>query len=319
MEEVAFRPPNSHFPAPMYDIERSQSEFLLPSLPLRDASQTPHATCAWCASRPPLIELMSSEFPSEFVWTKMQAEAGQSLEEIVHRKELERLAGGGIFFWGVGNALGNNLTRLLARDPTPSILFSIMKGKPRRADVSPSGVLIWTSYVDSGGRLQPLPSHALVLSRSVTALAEKRRHYALVCESSTPLRLGRLGGLNSAHFRNLGSSAPSIGSSQVTAVIEHVLSDNGGVVRGDDGTELGRTLGAHYDVNMMANMAKPYFVRLAQPRLISEDTRSRLATIRSSGLTPMMWSDLVIELRQTAQGTPPESDELLRGLFERSE
>jgi hypothetical protein len=249
----------------------------------------------------------------------MQAEAGQSLEEIVHRKELERLAGGGLFFWGVGNGLGSNLTRLLARDPAPSILFSIMKGKPRRADVNPSGVLVWASYVDSGGRLQPLPRTALVLSRAATTLSEKRRHYALVCESSTPLRLERLGALNSAHFRNLGSSAPSVGSSQVTAVIEHVASDYSGVVRGEGGIELGRPLGAQYDVNLVAQMAKPYFVRLAQPKLISADMRLRLGSIRSSGLTAMMWCDLVDEVHRSAQTTAAESDELLGDLFERAE
>jgi hypothetical protein len=264
------------------------------------------------------MDLMPSRFPSEFVWTKMQAEAGQSLEEIVHRKELERLAGGGLFFWGVGNALGNNLTRLVARDPAPTVLFSIMKGKARRADLSPTGVLVWNSYVDSGGRLQPLPSHALVLSRAATALSEKRRHYALVCESASSLRLERLGGLNSGHFRNLGSSAASVGSSQVTAVIEHVVSDYGGVVREEDGSELGRPLGPHYDVNMLAHLAKPYFVRLARPRLIADDARSRLANVRSSGLTPMMWSDLVTELRQSAEAASAEGDEVLGGLFEPS-
>lgn len=42
----------------------------------------------------------------EFVcWSKVQAESGQTLNAIVARKEKERLAGAGVFFWGVGNAL----------------------------------------------------------------------------------------------------------------------------------------------------------------------------------------------------------------------
>ena len=37
-------------------------------------------------------------------WTRMQAESGQNIEVIIARKELERRTGGGLFFWGVGNA-----------------------------------------------------------------------------------------------------------------------------------------------------------------------------------------------------------------------
>lgn len=38
-------------------------------------------------------------------WSRMQAEAGQSLDAIVRRKELEREANGGLFLWGVGNLI----------------------------------------------------------------------------------------------------------------------------------------------------------------------------------------------------------------------
>ena len=41
-----------------------------------------------------------------FVWSKMQAEAGQGLAAIVARKEAERAAVDGIFWWGIGNSLG---------------------------------------------------------------------------------------------------------------------------------------------------------------------------------------------------------------------
>ena len=42
--------------------------------------------------------------PEYLCWTRMQVEAGQALESIIARKEIERRAGGGLFFWGVGNA-----------------------------------------------------------------------------------------------------------------------------------------------------------------------------------------------------------------------
>ena len=38
--------------------------------------------------------------PGAFVWTKIQAEAGQSIKRILNRKELERQASDGTFWWG---------------------------------------------------------------------------------------------------------------------------------------------------------------------------------------------------------------------------
>src|SRR4051794_36935642 len=90
--------------------------------------------------------------PDELVcWSRMQSEAGQSLADIVRRKESERLAGQGLFFWGVGNA-PSSVTNSLARMLTPiSAVFSIMKGKPKRIDVSPSRTLVWRGYIDLDG------------------------------------------------------------------------------------------------------------------------------------------------------------------------
>ncbi len=41
-----------------------------------------------------------------FVWTKMGVESGEGLEQIVRRKEAERVEGNGEFWWGIGNSLG---------------------------------------------------------------------------------------------------------------------------------------------------------------------------------------------------------------------
>ena len=41
-----------------------------------------------------------------FVWTKMGVESGEDLAKIIRRKESERIAGRGIFWWGIGNSLG---------------------------------------------------------------------------------------------------------------------------------------------------------------------------------------------------------------------
>jgi hypothetical protein len=53
------------------------------------------------ASSTPTVDFRGSD--ELICWTRMQSEAGQQLDAIMSRKELERRAGGGIFFWGVGN------------------------------------------------------------------------------------------------------------------------------------------------------------------------------------------------------------------------
>ena len=44
--------------------------------------------------------------PDLFCWTKYGTEAGEDIGAILERKESERLASGGTFLWGVGNAIG---------------------------------------------------------------------------------------------------------------------------------------------------------------------------------------------------------------------
>src|SRR5262249_50913447 len=99
-------------------------------------------------------------------WSRMQAEAGQTLESIVARKERERRAGNGVFFWGVGNAPAS-MSRDLARAEIPvRVIFSIMKSRPKRIDSNPSKVVVWRRYVDANGVARDLPPHAMVTSRA---------------------------------------------------------------------------------------------------------------------------------------------------------
>src|SRR5262245_35333860 len=114
------------------------------------------------------------------VWTRIQAEAGQPLDCIVARKDAERRAGGGLFFWGIGSSLGSTV-QLAARtqDKLP-VVFSRMLSQPKKADTNPEAVAVWRSYIDQDGVTRPLPPHVLVTSRSQTKSGVKSRHYALV-------------------------------------------------------------------------------------------------------------------------------------------
>jgi hypothetical protein len=213
----------------------------------------------------------------------MQAEAGQSLELILMRKELERAAGSGLFFWGIGTSLGAKLIELLRRVANPKVLFSVMKAKPKPEDASPEGIFLWTSYVDLFGGKHRLPEHVVVLSRANTKLGPKTHHYALACQSEVRLDLRQGGSIHLRHFRNLGSNAPRIGSSQVTAIIEHAPASGDGPL---------------YAVDLVADLAEPYFVRLGDPVLLPRTEREFLDKAIAETTNEGGWRDLVHRLRQ---------------------
>jgi|SRR5580693_804078 hypothetical protein len=98
--------------------------------------------CSWCRGWP------ATTWPTVFCWTKMQAEAGQPLAHILRRKDLERSAGDGVFFWGIGNSLGTRILDLLGASGCPVVVFSTMRSKPKSEDASPDSVLRWTGYLD---------------------------------------------------------------------------------------------------------------------------------------------------------------------------
>jgi hypothetical protein len=101
-----------------------------------------------------------------FVWTKMGVESGEKLEQIVRRKEAERVKGNGQFWWGVGNSLGPAVRDAArAQGGTLPVLFSVMLGRPKAADSSPDMVSRWTSWEDEGGRIHAIPSKTVTSFR----------------------------------------------------------------------------------------------------------------------------------------------------------
>jgi len=182
--------------------------------------------------------------PTIFCWTRFGAEAGETIETILERKERERQANRGVYFWGIGNSVAPGIAELVRRTTSPEVLFSSIKSRPRTVDVRPSAVIRWHRGVTVTGERITLPNTVTVTSRQ-----SKAGHYALICASDDPLRLGDLGRLKFSGLRNL-VSGNALGSSQVTAVVER-LTDR------DDGTE--------YAIALRARLIAPYFVRLTDP------------------------------------------------------
>ena len=215
-------------------------------------------------------------------WSRMQAEAGQSLEAIVARKERERRLGEGSFVWGVGNAPALIANRL-ARTQTPvPVVFSVMKSRPKRVDVAPGRTFAWRRYIDANGVERLLPRHSLVTSRGDSATGTKRVHYALMCRSDTPLEIKRGGDyFHRLSFRNASGTGAPVGPSQVTALLKRVEIDG----RGE----------TDYEVNLRAWLTGGYWVRLTDPAQVTGTASDKLTAKADVGDDE--WLDLIDDLR----------------------
>jgi uncharacterized protein (DUF1697 family) len=221
----------------------------------------------------------------------MQAEAGQQLEDIVRRKEWERLANDGTFCWGVGNA-PNRCTPELARDRVEvDALFSIMKSRPKIVDVAPSAVVIWRKFVDFDGRERAIPKGSLVTSRGDFQTRLKRSHFALFCRTESPLVLGDFGSFDPTAYRNVGEIGGAIGPSQVTALLRRTAQE--------------RSDSTSYRINLKAKMFGSYWAKLTDPIPMDIDKQQALSCFAAnrSSATVDGWADLVQQLRDNDKAT----------------
>jgi hypothetical protein len=187
---------------------------------------------------------------ASFVWTKMGVESGEDLGRIVQRKEAERVAGKGRFWWGIGNSLGSAVRDdARAQGGALPVLFSKMLGRARPADTSPDAVWRWTGWEDEFGRIHDVPSHVKVLSRGALL---KEKHYALVCFSDKPITLASIGPrFDPKLCRTRSDKAP--GASQVTALL-----------RGSPDAHLE----GPYEIAFRATLVEPWAVKLVRPTVI---------------------------------------------------
>jgi len=222
----------------------------------------------------------------------MQAEAGQALDAIVARKELERSAGEGIFFWGVGNAPSVAISALARlREPVP-VVFSIMKSKPKKVDVAPSRVVAWRRYFDAEGAERDLPASAIVTSRGDSAGGAKRAHYALMCRSGEPLALRRGEVFDVSAYRNAGGKGAPVGASQVTALLRQITQPSGN---------------SDYEANLRAQLEGSYWVRLSDPVEVPLHLQERLNGAEKLSIEE--WLELAREIR--GQASEPAKGSLL--------
>lgn len=200
-------------------------------------------------------------FPISFVWSRFGTEAGQTIQSILQRKERERVANEGVFFWGIGNAVGPSVAALVSQVDDPVVLFSPIKSPARLQDAQPERVVTWTAAIGLNGDPYTLPSRSLITSRFT---AGRQYHYALVCKSNYSLSdprhesLSTSGGIFSGGLCNI-LTGRRVGASQVTAVVQQRLQ------------QPGPGPGTTYPVSFRANLVSPYLIRLSVARPVSRE------------------------------------------------
>ncbi len=231
-------------------------------------------------------------------WSRMQSEAGQELSAILQRKENERVAGNGEFFWGVGNAPSRLISALSRLKRDIPMYFSIMKSKPKLVDSAPSSVVIWRRFIDLNGEEKPLPPSALVTSRGNSGSgSQKTKHFALICRSDRRLELEYGRPFNHHMYRNAGLNGGLIGASQVTALLTRDMSVTNTT--------------AQYEINLEAMLTGSYWVRLTDPSPLSE---SQIALYNCAGkISASDWNEFVSDLRQRTYSRTDSRGQL--GLF----
>ena len=133
-----------------------------------------------------------------FVWSKMGTEAGEPLEYIMHRKEIERQANDGKFVWGIGNSPGNSIVNFMQDTKKPVAIFTETRpnSKTRSIDEEESE-RVWRDKL--------LPRYSFVTSHP-----ERKEHYALLCECDEDLRTQCHGELHTGEFVHYVTCNPKL-------------------------------------------------------------------------------------------------------------
>jgi len=190
-----------------------------------------------------------------FVWSKMQNEGGQTLASILARKEAERRAGNGVFWWGIGNSLGTAVRdKAKQAGGVLPVLFSQMRTPAKRVDAHPSVVFLWTEWEDISGVRHKIPAHVLEWSRGADG---KKTHYALVCRSDEPITLSNHGPFDPSRCLTHLGKRPA--TRQVTALLA------------DESPESHAP--GEYHWGFRATLIEPWVAKLVNPRPITPSER----------------------------------------------
>lgn len=162
-----------------------------------------------------------------FVWSEIGFDAGETPEHVVIRKEAERLAGSGEFWWGLDAPLG--ITVEVHAEQNRGVLSALFS-KSRSSTVQQrQQVRIWDTWrsllhPQQHGRI---PDHVVVTSGHDAGRRQTR--YALTCHSAVNLSFGAMGFCNLAECHSLknGGRVNALRGAQVLRKGEPLISPRG--------------------------------------------------------------------------------------------
>ena len=229
--------------------------------------------------------------------TKFGPKSGETAEEVLARKDLERRSGARAhkheFWWGIGEkGTALSINRLISQHGATVVLFFAIQNQKPPKQSSESNVLVWRKYRTLGsGVLHDIPKHVLITSAAVTKGGTLRRtHFALICNSNVPIKMGgRVFRFSNCHYKNLnkdgklGKSAR--GQRTTTALVRWTNSP---------------ISGAECDsiIDFSASLCAPYCVELSDPKQIPHSAVATLNQQIANGLRIGQWILAVTNIRR---------------------
>jgi high-affinity K+ transport system ATPase subunit B len=110
--------------------------------------------------------------------TKFGPESGETADEILARKDLERRSGTRAhkneFWWGIGEkGAAQSINRLISQHGANVVLFCAIKTQQLPKQGSTSDILVWRKYrILGSSTLHDIPKHVLITSAAVTKSGE---------------------------------------------------------------------------------------------------------------------------------------------------
>lgn len=236
-----------------------------------------------------------SDMTQNFVATKVTDQSEERYEHIRARKEAERTAGNGEFWWGIGVSLGSNGIRAAkdAGEQLP-VIFVRNRTHTKQSQVPAARKVLWTKWESEDGEWVDIPLHVVI-----TSAADKNhdRQHALVCRREDPIKLG---GTRIDLSKSLTIGGGRFDKSQLSTALL-----SGDPLPQPDG---------QYFADFDAELVNPYCPRLGSPRELRSDEYQSLIDWREGH----DWLDLVGKLRgeehSSVRHPAWERDELLLAL-----
>ena len=180
---------------------------------------------------------------------------------------------------------------LVTQYAAKTILFSAIKNQALSSTASPPDVLVWRKYRTlSCSALNDIPYHVLLTSAGRTKGGDIRQiHFALVCNSPQPLKVGgNAFRFANPHYKNLSKSGQlgksNRGQRTTTALVKWTT-------RRITDAECDNT------IDFVADFASPYCVQLSHPKQIQHTAISAFTQQIGNGLSISQWRSAVAGIR----------------------